>query len=379
MFLESQPRGQSHLAKPVQVAIVVPAASTAMVQSSLAKQNLRQSHRRPSMLFLSQSGFRDSRLIVADMAHRLAASLKFRRAAQQVMEGVLPRANLGDTNSSATNGTALAGSRSAGSAEHAKAAARPIPKREERRHGVKHHHPSETASSLYSHCFSRSASLTLPHLSSPLPSSHSLALSTGSSPPLPSSPPSATLPAAASASRPSSCTASPAHSHDYPALHFPSARPSPPTGAPATLVLLPRFTAPAQPPTLTHSRGTSPAVNPVSILKTSQSCPDHLNSTEADCLVRPSLTPTHSSPSQGRTCRRQKSEGASPEADASDSKQAVGPKLVRRVSFNSIVRVRRFIELPPDADGCCSDDGGSCANGISQAGKTEDGRRSSRN
>ncbi|CAI5493284.1 unnamed protein product [Closterium sp. Naga37s-1] len=143
------------------------------------------------------------------MAHRLAVSLKFRRAAQQVMEGVLPRANLGDTTSSATNGTALAGARSAGSAEHAEAATRPILEREERHHGVKHQHPSETASSLYSRRFSRSASLTLPHLSSPIPSSHSLALSAGSSPPLPSSPPSATLPAAASASRPSSCTTHP--------------------------------------------------------------------------------------------------------------------------------------------------------------------------
>ncbi|CAI5965757.1 unnamed protein product [Closterium sp. NIES-64] len=210
------------------------------------------------------------------MAHRLAASLKLRRAAQQVMEGVLPRANLGDTTSSATNGTALAGARSAGSAtEHAEAAAQPILEREERRHGSKHQHhqhkehgtahrPSQTASSLYSRRFSRSASLTLPHLSSPIPSSHSLALSAGSSPPLPSSPPSATLPATASASRPPSCTASPSHSHDYPALHFPSARPSPPTGAPAMLVLLPRFTAPAQHPTLTHSCGTSPPCLPPS-------------------------------------------------------------------------------------------------------------------
>ncbi|CAI5465754.1 unnamed protein product [Closterium sp. Yama58-4] len=320
-------------------------------ESSLAEQKSRQSHG-PSALFIPQSAY-----VVKAMAHRLAASLKFRRAAQQVMEGVLPRgANLGGT----SDGAAPAGARS-GSAEQAETAARPMLERgEPQRHGDKHRQHEEHGTgrrsfqtspvgpSLYSRRVSRSASLTLPHISPPIPSSHSHALSSDSFPPLPSSPPAATLPAAASSSRPPSFTASPAHSHDYPALHFPSARPSPPTGAPATLVLLPRFSAPVQRPTLTHSRLTSPAVNPPSILKTSHSCPDHLNSTEPDCLAGLSLTPKRSCLSQGRTCRSQKSGASSPE-------QGAGPRLVRRVSFNSIVRVRRFIELPPDADSYCSD------------------------
>ncbi|CAI7779152.1 unnamed protein product, partial [Closterium sp. NIES-54] len=228
-----------------------------MFQSTFVKQNLSQieSHQ-PSALFLPQSGFRGSCLIA--MAHRLAASLKFRRAAQHVMEGVLPRANLGGTSDGATP----AGARSV-SAEQAAAAPRTNLERGEHREGTRKHqhrqheehgtarrpsHTSPVGPSL-TRRFSRSDSPTLPeHSSAP-------ALSANSSLSLATSPASATLPPAASA-EPSSCTTSPSHSHDYPALHIPSTRPSPPTGAPATLVLLPRFSAPTQRPTPTHSRGT---------------------------------------------------------------------------------------------------------------------------
>ncbi|GJP81784.1 hypothetical protein CLOP_g11911 [Closterium sp. NIES-67] len=183
------------------------------------------------------------------------------------------------------------------------------------------------------------------HSSSVFPTHSSPAFSTHSPPTFTafnrSPPPASALAAAASATFQSSPVPFPPRSPTFPSTSSSHAHPSPSIAASPRRMLVRQHTEPTLRPNLPHGTGLNRAVS----LGTSPGYssgfnPGQLSFPEPKGHARPDLIRTRSCLSRSRS-------------GCSNNSAGETPTHVRRVSFNSLVRVRWFIDSPPHADSCC--------------------------